>query len=154
MNTREIFPDQIWDKNKMEKIDAFIKEHKENQSDQKRIKSALLSVRYQIEDYINSDILSSENHIQILDFVKMYLQVFGITKKELANYFKMKDSNLHKYLTGKRKLNPELVLKLSAFTDTNPEYWYRIQVKNELKSLKNEDREEYKKYEYKSLLGI
>ena len=30
----------------------------------------------------------------------MYLKVLNLTKKELANYFEMQDTNLHEYLSG------------------------------------------------------
>lgn len=84
----------------------------------------------------------------------MYLKALNITKKELAKYFGMLDSNLHKYLTGKRKLSPEIVLKISSFSRTKPEYWYRIQTKNELIKLKKEDIKKYDKYDYEGLVTI
>jgi plasmid maintenance system antidote protein VapI len=61
---------------------------------------------------------------------------------------------LHKYLTGERKLNPEIVLKLSAFSNTKPEHWYRIQVKNELLEMKKEKRKiaDYQKYSYRNII--
>ena len=90
--------------------------------------------------------------LKVLDFVKLYLKVFNLTKKELANYFEMRDSNLHKYLSGERKLNAKLVMKLSTFSHTKPEQWYRIEVKNELIELKKENVDYYKKYDYLNLI--
>ena len=68
----------------------------------------------------------------------------------------MKDSNLHKYLVGERKLNPSLVLKLSSFSHLNPEYWLRIEVKNELIDIKKERNQNnsYQKYDYHNFLVI
>lgn len=106
-----------------------------------------------MEDYIEKDNIKENEVLDILDFVKMYLKALDITKLDLANYFGMKDSNLHKYLTGKRKLNPEVVLKISSFSHTKPEYWYRVQVKNELVKLKKESAKDYDKYDYKNLLS-
>ena len=67
--------------------------------------------------------------------------------------FEMKDSNLYKYLIGERKLNPKLILKLSHFSHTKPEYWIQIQVKNELIELKKENTDYYEKYDYRNLIG-
>ena len=66
----------------------------------------------------------------------------------------MKESNLHKYLVGERKLNPSLVLKLSSFSHLNPEYWLRVEVKNELIEIKKERarNNDYQKYDYRNLL--
>ena len=63
----------------------------------------------------------------------------------------MKESNLHKYLVGERKLNPSLVLKLSSFSHLNPEYWLSIEVKNELIEIK---KNSCQKYDYRNLLVI
>lgn len=86
----------------------------------------------------------------------MYLKVLNLTKKKLATYFEMRDSNLQKYLSGERKLNAEVVLKLSAFSHTKPEHWYRVQVKNELIELKKEKQKvvNYQKYDYRNLVEI
>ena len=46
----------------------------------------------------------------------------AFSRKELATAFGMRDANLHKYLTGEWKLNPDIVLKLSSFSHTKPEY--------------------------------
>jgi plasmid maintenance system antidote protein VapI len=66
----------------------------------------------------------------------------------------MQDSNLHKYLVGKRKLNASLVLKLSSFSHLSPEYWLRVEVKNELIEITKEKErsKDYQKYDYRNLL--
>ncbi|AWW29571.1 transcriptional regulator [Echinicola strongylocentroti] len=154
MKNIEILPKDIWNNDKLNKIDEFIKEHSDNQSKERKIRNKLLSIQYKLEDYIERDDIKENETLDILDFVKLYLKVFDITKKDLAKYFGMRDSNLHKYLTGQRKLNPEVVLKISSFSRTKPEYWYRVQVKNEIVKLKKEDRKEYDKYDYEKLLSI
>ena len=154
MKTTEIMPKDIWNDNKFEKINDFIKIHADNQSKERKIKNKLLSIQYKLEDYINKEEVQEGEMLDLLDFVKMYLKVLNITKKDLAKYFEMKDSNLHKYLTGQRKLNPEIVLKISSFSHTKPEYWYRVQVKNEIAKLKKEKMKDYEKYDYKKLLAI
>jgi addiction module HigA family antidote len=86
----------------------------------------------------------------------MYLKALNITKNSLAQHFEMEPSNLHKYLTGERRMNAELAMKLSSFSHTKPEYWFSIQVKNELIKLRQEksNLDEYKRFDYKNLVEI
>ncbi len=152
MKNKEVSPKDLWNDQKSEKVKSFIKSHSNQQTEAQKIKNKLLAIQYKLEDYIENDDLKESEVLQILDFVKMYLEALSITKKDLAAYFEMKDSNLHKYLSGQRKLNPEVVLKISAFSHTNPEYWYRVQVKNEIVKLKQERRKDYEKYDYKKMI--
>ena len=94
--------------------------------------------------------------VRIVDFVEMYLEVLQTTKKNLALLFEMQDSNLHKYLTGERRLNRDMLLKLSSFTNTNPEHWLRLEMRNDLHDLANEKKviQEYKKYNYRNLATV
>ena len=154
MKNTEILPKDIWNDEKINSINEFIKNHSNNQSKERKIRNKLLSIQYKLEDYIEKDNIKENEVLDILDFVKMYLKALDITKRDLAKYFGMRDSNLHKYLTGKRKLNPEVVLKISSFSRTKPEYWYRVQVKNEIVKLKKENTKDYDKYDYKKLLSI
>lgn len=154
MKNTDILPKDIWNDEKINNINEFIKNHSDNQSKERKIRNKLLSIQYKLEDYIEKDNIKENEVLDILDFVKMYLKALDITKRDLAKYFGMRDSNLHKYLTGKRKLNPEVVLKISSFSRTKPEYWYRVQVKNEIVKLKKENTKDYDKYDYEKLLSI
>jgi len=155
MAKQEIKFEEIFNKGKNEGLKEFIASQSAKQSKEHLLANKLLAIRYMLEDYVESE---NENKkiLSALDFVKMYLKALNLTKKELASYFEMKDSNLHKYLVGERKLNAELVLKLSAFSHTRPEDWYRIQIKNELFELRKEEKKitEYKKYDYRNLLEV
>ncbi|MDR2236085.1 MAG: helix-turn-helix domain-containing protein [Chryseobacterium sp.] len=135
-------------------IKDFIKAESLKQDKERILRNKLLSIQYQIEDYIESDTFELEKSLKALDFIKMYLKVLKITKKDLARYLDMQDSNLHKYLSGERKLNAQVVLKLSNFTHTEPELWFRIQIKNELLELKKESEKvaDYSKYDYRHLV--
>lgn len=154
MKKPEIHPEDLWNDAKVAKVNEFIKNHSENQTEQQKIRNKLLAIRYKLEDYIENEDTQEDEVLEILDFVKMYLKALNITKKDLAGYFGMGDGNLHKYLTGQRKLNPEVVLKISSFSHTKPEQWYRIQVKNELIRLKKEKIKDYEKYDYRRLLSL
>ena len=155
MKNKEIQVDDIWNDKKKNELKEFIALNSAKQSKERMLTNKLLSIQYKLEDYIQNE--NDEQVLKILDFVKMYLKELNLTKKRLATYFEMRDSNLQKYLTGERKLNAEVVLKLSAFSHTKPEYWYRVQVKNELIELKKEKQKvsaNYEKYDYRNLVEI
>lgn len=152
MKRKEIKPEDIWNTDTMNRVNEFIKEHSEEQSKERKIRNQFLSIQYKIEEYIDKEDTKEDEILNILDFVKMYLDVLNITKKELAQYFEMEDSNLHKYLIGKRKLNAKVALKISSFSRTKPEYWFRIQIKNDLFKLNKEEINDYEKYDYEKLL--
>jgi len=151
-NIKEIKPDEIWNEKKKEDLKNFISLQSNEQTHERKLRNELLAIQYKIEDYIENN--QDGNQLMVLDFVKMYLKVLNITQRKLAVLFEMKDSNLHKYLVGERKLNASLILKLSSFSHTSPEHWLKIQVKNELIEI-NKEREcfdKYKKYDYTNLI--
>jgi plasmid maintenance system antidote protein VapI len=128
MKNKEIQFEEIWNDKKKEGVKEFIISHSAEQSKERMLTNRLLSIQYKLEDYIQND-SDEEEVLKILDFVKMYLKALNLTKKKLATYFEMRDSNLQKYLSGERKLNAEVVLKLSAFSHTKPEQWYRVKLR-------------------------
>lgn len=119
MKAKEIQVKDIWNDKKNDNIRKAILHHSSSQSKEAVLTTRLLAIQYKLEDYIQDE--DDSEVLKILDFVKMYLKALSLTKKELANYFEMRDSNLHKYLSGERKLNAKLVLKLSTFSHTKPE---------------------------------
>lgn len=148
----EVSENDIWNEDKSKKLREFILMESKKQSPERRLKNQLLSIKYKIEDYIESENVDEE--MKILDFVKMYLKSFDITQRKLAAAFEMQDSNLHKYLKGERRLNPDIAFKLGSFSHTKPEIWYFIQAKNELLNLKKEKNtiKKYEKYGYEKIL--
>lgn len=152
MKKKEVQLNSIWNDEKRKSLGEFILANSEKQTKERKIQNELLSIKYQIEDYIDSNNPSTK--LQVLDFVKLYLKTLNVTQRTLADLFEMQDSNLYKYLTGERKLNSHLVLKLSSFSHISPEYWLRIEVKNELIEINKEIKKnkDYKKYDYRNLL--
>lgn len=152
MRNKEIQINDIWNDKKKDDLKKIIVSHSSKQSKEQVLKNELLSIQYKLEDYIQNE--NDTEILKILDFVKMYLKVLNLSKKRLATYFDMKDSNLHKYLIGERKLNAKLVLKLSTFSHTKPEQWYKVQLKNEMIELNKEkaNTKEYEKYDYRHLV--
>lgn len=149
----EVLIEDIWNEDKSNRLKDFILQESKKQSREREIRNELLSIKYKIEDYIQTDEIEKE--MRILDFVKLYLKAFGITQKRLAEVFDMQSPNLHKYLNGDRGLNPDVAFKLASFSRTKPELWYFIQTKNELLSLKKEkgNIQKYEKYDYRKVLA-
>lgn len=154
MKSKEIEITKIWNEEKSSSLKNFIISHSQKQSKERKLRNELLAIQYQIEDYIETEITS--DRLRVLDFVKLYLKTFNVTQKKLAELFEMKDSNLHKYLIGERKLNTNIVLKLSSFSHLSPEYWLRVEVKNELIEITKEKERsnDYHKYDYRNLLVL
>jgi plasmid maintenance system antidote protein VapI len=153
-SVKEIKENQIWNKEKLNRIREYILTESKKQSPERKLRNQLLSIQYLMQDYVSKE--KVEGEMMIIDFVRLYLKLLGISQKDLASCFEMKDTNLYKYLIGERKLNADLVLKLSSFSHTRPELWYQIQIKNELNELRKEKNrlDEYKKkYDYKNLLS-
>jgi antitoxin HigA-1 len=152
MKSKEIEITEIWNDEKKNALKDFIIVHSQKQSKERKLRNELLAIQYQIEDYIETK--NTSDKLRVLDFVKLYLKTFNVTQRRLAHLFEMKDSNLHKYLIGERKLNTNIVLKLSSFSHLSPEYWLRVEVKNELIEITKEKErsEEYQKYDYRNLL--
>jgi plasmid maintenance system antidote protein VapI len=153
MKNKEIQIEDIWNDKKKAELKKIILADSAKQSKERILKNQLLSIQFKLEDYIQNDTDDTEV-LKVLDFVKMYLKALNLSKKRLATYFEMKDSNLHKYLSGERKLNAQVVLKLSTFSHTKPEQWYRVQLKNEMIELKKEEanKKAYEKYDYRNLV--
>ncbi|WAC15234.1 helix-turn-helix transcriptional regulator [Dyadobacter pollutisoli] len=149
----EILVEDIWNEQKKAGLKEFILSESAKQSEERRLRNELLAIQYRMQDYIESE--NPTNMLRLMDFVKMYLHTLNVTQKKLAELFEMKDSNLHKYLVGERKLNADLVLKLSSFSHVDPEYWFRVEVKNELIEINKEKAKakDYQKYDYRNLLA-
>ncbi|MCJ7932493.1 MAG: helix-turn-helix domain-containing protein [Chryseobacterium sp.] len=152
---KEIKIESVFNESRRSLVKEYIKQNSSNQSKRRLLRNELLSIQFQIEDYIALDSTNDET-LKLLDFVKMYLKILNITKKEFAKYLDMQDSNLHKYLIGERKLNAKVALKISRFTHTKPEYWFGIQIKNEIIELRKEEKrnDEYEKYDYAKMLDF
>jgi addiction module HigA family antidote len=148
----EIKVKDIWNEQKKNDLKKFIRSQSEKQSQERKIKNDLLSIRFQMEDYIENG--NPDQPKTIRDFVKMYLKALKISQIKLARLFEMESSNLHKYLVGDRRLNSNMILKLSTFTHTSPELWLRLQVKNDLIEINREKEKvrEYRKYDYENLV--
>lgn len=151
-NRKEITPDVIWNEESRNTIKDFIALHAKNQGPEQRLQNELMSIQYQIEDYLKTDTIKVKRNIS--EFISMYLKLLRMSQKEFAKIIEMRDSNLYKYLRGKRKLNSDIVYKISAFSHTKPELWFHLETKNSILELENDKNaiKKYKKYSYENYL--
>lgn len=143
-----------WDTDKLSRIETLIKQESQKQSEERVLRNNMLAVQYEIEDYLESENISVNKTLEIGHFVKLYLNEMRLTKARFAHILELQPSNLHKYLTGDRKINADLALKFSYFFNTKPEMWIMIQAKNEIIQVKLErgNSGKYKKYDYRKVL--
>jgi plasmid maintenance system antidote protein VapI len=150
---KEILPENIWgDSNSRKKTKEFIEEFKRKQPSEQKLDTRLKAIQYKMEDYIAQG--DSANIIEIVDFINDFLKLFRMQKNEFAKILGMNYANLYKYLNGERKLNADLVFKISSFSHTTPEMWLFIEAKNNMLELKKNKQEitKYEKYKFENFL--
>ncbi len=158
-NSFEILPEDIWNEEKRKGLREFIIAENSKRTPAQKLETEMAGIRYAMEDYISGDDLRLADYepaefLSIHNFIKRYLKVLNTSQKQLAELFEMKDSNLHKYLTGERKLNTDIAFKLASFTKTKPEHWLRLEIRNELKKLGGEKAAEFEKYGYENVVTV
>ena len=127
----------------------ILKKSNERTVNQKR-KIDLLTLRYQMEDYIASD----ENDLKSAgEFLKKILKSLHIQQNKFAEYVGLKPSNLSKLMNGERNINYDLALVFGQLFNHNPMLWIDIQAKNELHRLTNAEQSRYSNYSLNDLVG-
>jgi len=130
-------------------LQRIIKE-KANKLSKKQIQeNKLLSLRFQMQTYLESH---DKQIIEVGWFLKEFLNQLGIKKKIFAAYLGLRESNLSALFKGKRKFNIDLAIKLGTIFRVNPVLWIHIQSKNELLKLRKENKKEYQKYKLSDLM--
>jgi addiction module HigA family antidote len=155
----EIHPDDIWNEEKRKGLHEFIMAENAKRTPEEKLATEMVGIRLLMEDYTSGDDLRLVEYepaefLSLHYFVKRYLKLLNVTQKQLAELFEMKDSNLHKYLTGERKLNTDIAFKLASFTKTTPEHWLRLEIRNDLKKLGGTKAAEFEKYGYQNLVTV
>ena len=120
-------------------------------SDLQKLRVELLSLQLKIEDYLSSDLTKSDK-VTVGDFVRLYLEKFGIQQKKFAEYIGLNPSNFNKILSGERKLNLELSFVLGQLFKIDALMWMQIQMKNDY--LDYEEKVDCRKYKWEDLIQI
>ena len=127
----------------------LLKKSKERTDNQKR-KIDLLTLRYQMEDYIASD----ERNVKTAgEFLKTILKSLHIQQNKFAEYIGLKPSNLSKLMNGERNINYDMALIFGRLFNHNPMLWIDIQAKNELHRLINAEQNKYSNYSLNDLIS-
>lgn len=127
----------------------LIKAKVQNASLEEKIKIKMLGLKFQMEDYLNSE---SINIIPVGHFVKRALTQLNIKHKNFAKYIDLKSPNLSKLLKGERKINMEQALIFENLFNIKAELWIALQTKNQLVQLEKLNRKKFKKYSIKDLV--
>lgn len=156
MKKAELTPEQIWDDPHNDLLKNAIHRDAKSQTEERKLRNQMLTIQYAMEDYVRENSGEASNkELRLLDFVKMFLDVLDLRQKELAKAFGMEPSNMRKYLTGKRSLNDDFVLKLSGFTHTKPSLWIKVETKYKTRladKLENRVEEYRHKYSYENFI--
>lgn len=127
-----------------------IKNHSVNLVEERRIENGMLSIRFQMEEYLNKD--KPERIVPPGEFLKEFVKLLKIKNKTLAGYISYEESNLSAIFNGKRKINVDLALKFGKIFKVDPAIWLHIQSKNELLELELEKEEFYDNFGLEDLL--
>lgn len=124
-------------------------------SPERIIKNQMLSVLYRLEEYLQTEDSDVNEVYSIEYFVNEFCKVLKLNKTQFANYLDTDVSNLNKYLKGQRVFNKELAMKFSRFFNTPVDVWLKVQLKNDLIVLHEEEKgHQYDKYDYRKVLKI
>ena len=127
---------------------VLLKKSRKRTDIQKR-KIDLLTLKYQMEDYIVSD----ERDVKSAgEFLKIILKSLHIKQNKFAEYIGLKPSNLSKLMNGERNINYDLALIFGRLFNHSPMLWIEIQAKNELYRLANAEINKYSSYSLNDLI--
>lgn len=128
---------------------AILLKKSKERTDFQRKKIELLTLKYQMEDYLNSD--NSEEKTAG-DFLYLILKTLKIQQKQFADYIGLKPSNLNKLIKGERTINYDLAIIFGRIFNMNPMLWIEIQAKNELNKLREAESDKYSDYKLNDLI--
>jgi len=138
------------DKNSKEYEDfkLLIKSKVESTSKEERVRIAILSLKYRMEDYLDS----GKRNIPIGEFIKAFVEGAEIKQVRFAEFLGIRPSNLSKILNGERRLSLDLAIILEHITKIKAEVWLMIQNRNEIFKIKKLKKVEFSKYKLKQLM--
>ena len=118
-------------------LQRIISNRSQNQSEADRTENKLLSIRFQMETYLNEE---SDEIIPPGSFIEKMISAIGVTKTRFSKYIDYDYSNLIAVLKGRRKINPDLAIKIGKIFGINPVLWLHVESKNELSRYIKEEK--------------
>ncbi len=138
-----------------EEFDALgkiFRERSEKYSEEQKRTFELMGVYASMISYIDTP-EDNGTILEIGHFIKKILAIYHLPHKKLADYLGINKSNFSALMSGKRKINFDLALKLAHIFGIKADLWLMVQNKNELWKLENANKEEYEKYSLKGLMA-
>lgn len=123
-----------------------------SQSKEQILSNQVFSFKLAITNYLNEKKL--KNIIIAGKFLQELIDIYNIKHRDFANYVGLTESNLSSIISGKRKINNNLALKLAQIFKIDADIWINIQNKNDLFMIKKENINKYEKYNIKDLVTI
>lgn len=123
-----------------------------SQSKEQILSNQVFSFKLAITNYLNEKKL--KNIIIAGKFLQELIDIYNIKHRDFANYVGLTESNLSSIISGKRKINNNLALKLAQIFQIDADIWINIQNKNDLFMIKKENINKYEKYNIKDLVTI
>ncbi len=117
-------------------------------SKEERIRIALIGLKFEMEDYLQSD----KETIPIGKFIKKFINLLEIKQVDFANYLEIRPSNLSKILNGERKVTIEMAMILEKLSTIDAESWLRIQNQNEIRQIEKSNSKDMRKYKLLELI--
>ncbi len=146
-----ILSEKISEKERIEILKELGEENKKslsNLSNEQRILSAILQLRFQIEDYLKKKVYDPETTFSF--FLKEYISRLQLKNKDFAEQIGMEPSELSHILNNHRKPNDKILIRLELHSNKNIDavLWYKILEKDkEYELITNCNlREEEKQY--------
>lgn len=130
-------------------LKTIIKKLSAGQSEEERLENALLSIRFQMESYLNDP---SAEIIPAGAFLEKLLEAVSVRKKDFAQYIGIEESNLSALLKGRRKINADIAIKLGKIFKLDPSIWLYLESRNELAQQVRENQEAYGGYRLDDLV--
>ena len=140
-----------WTTREVKEIKAAVKKQHSEKTPEQKIELEIFSLILEMKNYLANE--ESKNKITAGDFLKRFIKTTGKKNKIFAKYIDLEESNLSSIISGRRKINISLALKLEQIFGVNPSWWFEIQLKNEFLNLKEKKKKtSRKKYSLKGLL--
>lgn len=129
----------------------MIRERVEAYTPAQKQKFKLSALRAQMHIFVDEQ-LKEQTGKTAPQFLREFIDAIGVKNKVFAEYLHIKESNLSAILNGNRRINIELAYKLGELFEVRPELWLQVQSKHEMLLFAQENRDKYKKYNWKDLI--
>ena len=137
------------DSQEFKEFQAILLNKAKAQSEEKKRAIELLALKFEMEDYLESE---QEEVTLAGDFLRSFLKAARVRQNKFASYVGLQPSNLNKVLGGERPISHELALILGNIFSVEPLIWLKVQAKNELKKMAQTNKQEYTKYSLDDLI--